>query len=172
MALLLICIALPYSAYAETSADAPSRAAEGDGVHALAPVRAPEKSLSTALFLDIAVPGGGHFYTGDTYTGVAFAALKAAGAYMIYYCYADWKYRRSLYRASRRANENIDPGHSLEFEDPEGGYMTVDDYRRGYDRAAQRFTFSILANAALYVVSAAFVWYRVAEINENAVPHV
>jgi len=170
MALLLIGIALPSSLCAETAADTPAGVLAEDGVSALAPIRAPEKSLATALLLDLAVPGGGHFYTGDTYTGVTFAALKAVGAYMIYYCYADWKYRRSLYRASRRANENIDPGHRLEFEDPAGGYMTVDDYKRGSDRAAQRFTFSILANAALYVVSAAFVWFRVAEINENEIP--
>ncbi len=170
MAFLMIGIALPSFVYAETAGDTRAGSRAEEGVSALAPMRAPEKSLATALLLDLAVPGGGHFYTGDTYTGVTFAALKVVGAYMIYYCYADWKYRRSLYRASRRANENIDPGHRLEFEDPEGGYMTVDDYRRGYDRAAQRFTFSILANAALYVVSAAFVWYRVTEINENAVP--
>ncbi|HPA74004.1 MAG TPA: hypothetical protein PKY31_17155, partial [Spirochaetota bacterium] len=70
-------------------------------------------SMPAVLLLDLAVPGGGHFYMGNEYTGYTFLALKILGAYSVYYCYHDWKYRRSLYRAARRANAEIDPDHAL-----------------------------------------------------------
>lgn len=129
-----------------------------------------EVSMANALLLDLAVPGGGHFYTGATGAGVTFATLKVIGAFAVYYCYRDWKYRRSLYRAARRANDEIDPAHRIEFEDPDGGYMSADDYEKEYDRAAQRITFAVLANAVLYSASLLSVWHRVNGLNENAIP--
>ncbi len=127
-------------------------------------------SLFKAITLDIAIPGGGHFYTGNYYQGLTFTALKLIGAYSIYYFYQEWKYSRSLYYSSRMANENLDPYHELEFRDPDGGYKTVEEYRREYDKAVQRITFAVIANAAIYITSVIFVYYDVREINERAVP--
>jgi hypothetical protein len=127
-------------------------------------------SLGTAITLDIVIPGGGHFYTGNYYQGLTFIALKLLGAYSIYYFYQDWRYSRSLYYASRRANESIDPYHELEFQDPDGGYKTVEEYRREYDKAVQRITFAIIATATIYITSVIFVYFDVKEINERAVP--
>lgn len=141
-----------------------------DGIYNLTPGGGEKVSLTEALVLDLLVPGGGHFYTGNTGLGVTFASLKVIGLWSLYYCYSDWKYRRSLYYSARDANESIDPDHRLEFEDPEGGYKTVDEYERDYDRAAQRITFSILANVLVYAASMIFTYYNVMQINENAVP--
>ncbi len=127
-------------------------------------------SLVSAITLDIVIPGGGHFYTGNYYQGLTFMALKLLGAYSIYYFYQDWRYSRSLYYASRRANESIDPYHELEFQDPDGGYKTVEEYRREYDKAVQRITFAVIATAAIYITSVIFVYFDVKEINERAVP--
>ena len=127
-------------------------------------------SLFNAITLDIVIPGGGHFYTGNYYQGLTFAALKLIGAYSIYYYYQEWQYARSLYYSSRSANESIDPYHELEFHDPDGGYKTVEEYRREYDKAVQRITFAVIANAAVYIASIIFVYYDVKEINEGAVP--
>jgi len=127
-------------------------------------------SMPAVLLLDLAVPGGGHFYMGNEYTGYTFLALKILGAYSVYYCYHDWKYRRSLYRAARRANAEIDPDHALEFEDPHGGYNTVEEYRRDYDRAAQRITFSVIANVAVYAASLVMTYQAVKKNNDDALP--
>lgn len=127
-------------------------------------------SMATALALDFFVPGGGHFYTGNMYTGYVFAGAKLFAAYLIYFSYRDWMYRKSLFRAAKRANAEIDPNHELEFEHPEGGYHTVEEFRRDYDRAAQRFTFSILGTAALYSVSLLMTYNAVHKINERRIP--
>ena len=136
----------------------------------LVPAVREEISMPALLMLDLAVPGGGHFYLGNEYAGYSFLALKVLGAYSIYYCYRDWQYRRSLYRAARRANAQIDPDHALEFEDPNGGYNTVEEFRRDYDRAAQRITFSVLANVAVYAVSLMMTYQAVKKINTESLP--
>lgn len=139
-------------------------------VRDLVPAVREEISLPAVLMLDLAVPGGGHFYLGNDYAGYSFLALKVLGAYSVYYCYRDWQYRRSLYRAARRANAQIDPDHALEFEDPNGGYNTVEEFRRDYDRAAQRITFSVLANVAVYAVSLMMTYQAVKKINTESLP--
>lgn len=136
----------------------------------LQPSRRENVSMPAVLLLDLAVPGGGHFYLGNEYAGYSFLALKALGAYTVYYCYRDWQYRRSLYRAARRANEQMDPEHALEFEDPHGGYNTVEEFRRDYDRAAQRITFSVIANVAVYAVSLMITYQAVKKINTESLP--
>ena len=146
----------------------------GDGprgeVRDLVPAVREDVSMPAVLLLDLAVPGGGHFYLGNEYAGYSFLALKVLGAYSIFYCYRDWQYRRSLYRAARRANGQIDPDHALEFEDPNGGYNTVEEFRRDYDRAAQRITFSVLANVAVYAVSLMMTCQAVKKINTESLP--
>ncbi|MCX7678153.1 MAG: hypothetical protein N2316_02945 [Spirochaetes bacterium] len=134
------------------------------------PTKLESLSLSTALVLDVVIPGGGHFYMGNVYTGYAFASLKLLFLYFIYYSYRDWEYRRSLYRSAQRANELIDPHHELEFELPEGGYNTVEDFRRDYDRAAQRITFSVVGTVAVYVISGIITYYSVEKYNAQCVP--
>lgn len=162
--------------YAANSRDAEeerrnvSAVSAGEGIYNLTPRRGEQVSLTEALVLDLLVPGGGHFYIDNTGLGVTFASLKVIGLWSLYYCYSDWKYRRSLYYSARDANESIDPDHQLQFEDPDGGYKTVDDYEKDYDRAAQRITFSILANVLIYATSMIFTYYNVMRINENAVP--
>lgn len=127
-------------------------------------------SMTTALTLDLVVPGGGHFYVGNMYTGYFFAGAKLFAAYLIYFSYRDWIYRKSLYRAAKKANAEIDPNHELEFENPGGGYSTVDEFRRDYDRAAQRITFSVLGTAALYTASLLLTYHSVKKINERRIP--
>lgn len=146
------------------------RETEKKEIDNLVPETKKRVSLCSAITLDIVVPGGGHFYTGNYYQGLTFAALKLLGAYSIYYFYQEWQYSRSLYYSSRSANENLDPDHELEFHDPDGGYKTVEEYRREYDKAVQRITFAVIANAAVYIASVIFVFYDVREINEGAVP--
>ena len=142
----------------------------GECINNLTPQGGEKVSLRKALLLDLLVPGGGHFYTGNTGFGITFASLKVIGLWSLYYCYSDWKYRRSLYYSARDANESMDPDHRLYFEDPDGGYKTVDEYERDYDRAAQRITFAVLANVLVYASSMIFTYYHVVRINENAVP--
>ncbi len=134
------------------------------------PLEGRKISMSEALLFDAVVPGGGHFYTGNNTAGYVFIGLKLFGAYLIYYTYRDWKYRESLYRSARSANEHFDPDHELEFKDPGGGYSTVEDYRRQYDRAAQRITFSVIANVAVYAVSLIMTYQAVKKINTVALP--
>lgn len=126
--------------------------------------------MATALALDLVLPGGGHFYAGNMYAGYFFAGAKLFAAYLIYFSYRDWVYRKSLYRAAKKANAEIDPNHELEFEHPEGGYNTVEEFRRDYDRAAQRITFSALGTAALYSVSLLVTYHSVKKINERHIP--
>lgn len=136
----------------------------------LTPRAGEEVSLFMALTLDVTVPGGGHFYTGDYYWGITFCALKLLSVYSVYYFYNEWQFRRSLYNASKRADEEMDPSHELEFEDPDGGYKTVEEFRREYDAAAQRITFAIVATLAVYTTSAILVYFNVKRINEKKVP--
>ena len=140
------------------------------GIENIVPEKGERLSLFNAMALDVAVPGGGHFYTGNHYWGLTFVALKLLGAYSIYYFYHDWRYRRSLYYSAKRANENIDPYHELEFDDPEGGYKTVEEYRREYDKAAQQITFAVIANVAIYAASLVLVYFNIKEINERSIP--
>ena len=127
-------------------------------------------SYFTVFALDLAVPGGGHFYINNYYLGLSFAVLKLFGLYSIYYFYNDWEYKRSLYYAAKRADESVDPNHNLEFKDPDGGYKSVKEYRRDYDRAAQNITFAVLANVVLYVSSLTFLYFNVKELNERSYP--
>jgi hypothetical protein len=127
-------------------------------------------SMTAAVAMDLAVPGGGHFYLENYYTGAVFASLKVIGAFSVYYYYRDWKLRKSLYQAARRANELIDPTHDLEFHDPGGGYKTVAEFKRDYDRAAQHITLSFIGTAAVYIVSLVMTCNNIIKINEKTVP--
>ncbi len=149
---------------------APGEDRSAAALRELEPRRRAGLSMAEALALDLAIPGGGHFYTGNMYTGGAFAALKVLGIWAVYYSFRDWQYRRSLYRAARRANAELDPGHELQFEKPGGGYSTVEDFRRDYDRAAQRTTFSVLGTAAVYAVSLIMTYQSVKKINAESIP--
>ncbi len=121
------------------------------------------------IALDI-LPGAGHFYTGHYYYGIVFATLKIAGAYSIYYYWRYWDYRRSLYRSARDANRKLDPDHDLLFDDPDGGYKTVEEMKHEYDRAAHYFTLAVIGNVVVYAASALFTWMHVREINEKSIP--
>jgi hypothetical protein len=99
-------------------------------------------STSSAMLLDI-VPGGGHFYLGNTGNGVLFALLKTGGAASSFYFYRDWQ--------SKNKDDNA-------------GSKKVSD------RAAQKFTFSVLASAAVYIVSWSKVYSDCQDINRAARP--
>lgn len=142
----------------------------GKALYDLPPRTGREISVSNALLLDVLVPGGGHFYTDELALGITFAGLKVLGAYSVYYSYKDWKYRRSLYYSARRANQEMDPEHELAYESPDGSYKTEREYKRDYDRAAQRITFSILANVLIYSASLYITYKNVEKINERALP--
>jgi len=138
-------------------------------VEQLEPREGDQLSTPAIMALDI-LPGAGHFYTGHYYHGVFFATLKVVGAYSLYYYWKYWDYRRSLYRSARDANRDMDPHHDLQFDDPDGGYKTVEEMRHEYDRAAHYFTLAVIGNVAVYVASAVFTWLHVREINENRLP--
>jgi hypothetical protein len=108
------------------------------------PVRGNEVSIPAAMSLDI-LPGGGHFYLGNYYSGAAFAVLKSAGILSGFFLYRSWQDKKSK----------------------EDGSVTR---KRVSDRAAQRFTFAVFGSAALYGIS----WYKVytdcEEINYRARP--
>ncbi len=165
---LIACITmfLGWNVWAESASDGRSE----EYLRDITPQQSEGVSMATALTLDFFVPGGGHFYTGNMYTGYFFAGAKLFAAYLIYYSYRDWMYRKSLLRAAKRANEEIDPDHELEFAHPEGGYHTVKEFQRDYDRAAQRITFSVLATATLYSVSLLMTYNAVHKINERSIP--
>lgn len=152
-------------AYAETSTGG-----DDEYVRDITPDRGEGVSMTAALVLDLVVPGGGHFYLGNMYSGYFFAGAKILAAYLVYFSYHDWVYRRSLYRAAKRANAEIDPNHELEFEDPGGEYKTVEEFRRDYDRAAQRITFSVLGSAAIYTISLLVTYHSVQKINSRRIP--
>lgn len=134
----------------------------------------PEKNesidLLSVLAIDLAVPGGGHYYINNLYSSILFAFLKVSGACSIYYYYNDWNYKRSLYYAAKRADEDIDPHHNLQFSDSDGKYRTVNDYKKRYDRAAQYITFAILTNITIYISSLIILYFKVQEINESSLP--
>jgi len=133
------------------------------------PVSTRGKSLATALVLDVVLPGGGHFYRGDYYSGTAFLLLKAAGAWSIYFYYRDWEYRASLYHAAVKADAK-DPYHDLYFIDEEGNYKSVLDYRHDYDRAAQMITFAVIANIAVYTASLITNYFLMRKERERSIP--
>ncbi len=128
----------------------------------MVPVNKSYMSLPLLLGLDLLVPGGGHFYRGSYWLGGGFVVLKAAGAYSIYHFYQKWDYRRSLYVAAKKANENLDPEHQLLFLTPDGNYRSVNDLKHSYDRAAQQITFAVVANVLLYSASLIinYVYYQ------------
>jgi hypothetical protein len=163
--LIASAIFLGWNTHAESASGEPD-----EYLRDIAPERAGGVSMATALALDLIVPGGGHFYCGNVYTGYVFAGVKLFAGYLVYYSYRDWVYRRSLYRAAKRANAEIDPNHELEFEEPGGGYNTVEEFRRDYDRAAQKITFSVLGTAAVYAVSLLMTYHSVQKINADCVP--
>jgi hypothetical protein len=141
-----------------------------DGVRDIIPQQQEKISVVEAMAVDLAIPGGGALYYKNYYFGISFAALKIAGAYLIYYSYRDWEFRRSLYYSARAANRSLDPAHELLFKVPGGGYKTVKELEHDYDRAAQRITFAAVATAAVYAASLLVTYSKVEKINESAVP--
>lgn len=128
-------------------------------------------SLLNALAFDVFIPGGGHLlYTDNYYWGIFFATMKIAGAYSIYYFYREWRYYHSLYQASKRANQEIDPAHELEFKDPQGGFKTEEEYRWEYDRSVQKLTLAVIVNIAIYVASCAVLYNSVKKYNQRTIP--
>lgn len=167
IAILLISIFFAVGVRAQTNLDNDPKTIS---MYDVEPIKSEGISLSTALLMDLIIPGGGHFYTNNIYVGYLFASLKLFSIYCIYYSYREWIYRRSLYSSAQHANEQIDPLHELEFELPEGGYNTVEEFHRDYDRAAQKITFSVLGTVVVYVVSGIVVYHNVQKINIQRIP--
>ena len=136
----------------------------------MTPQKRPGVSMPFALALDTVVPGGGHFYIGEYVWGAGFAAAKIGGACTFYYFYKEWVYKRSLYQAASKANDALDPTHYLSFKAPDGSYKAVWEYKRDYDRAAEKMAFAAIGNAAVYVFSWAMTYYHVDKINERTIP--
>jgi hypothetical protein len=139
-------------------------------VYDVLPAKEEKVSMAKVLALDLIVPGGGHYYLNNYYMGVTFGLLKVGCIYSIYYFYQDWKYRKSLYHSAKKANETLDPDHSLYFKDPDGGYTTDAGLKRGYDRAVQKITFSAIATAVVYMTSLFINYVNVSKINEKGMP--
>lgn len=136
----------------------------------LIPSETGKVSMIKVLTLDFFVPGGGHFYRGDYYFGIAFLLFKFAGAYSIYYFYKEWKYARSLYLSAKKSNELIDPDHELYFADPDGGYKTVEGFKQKYDSTVQLITLTVLANIVIYTASIIINYNYINEMNEKSYP--
>jgi hypothetical protein len=108
------------------------------------PVAQQGVSTSRAMIFDL-FPGGGHFYLENSGNGIMFALLKTGGAAASFYFYRDWK--------SKQKNEN-----------------TGADSKKASDRAAQKFTFSILGGIAVHIISWSVVYSDCQEINRSARP--
>ena len=112
-------------------------------------------SMTATLALDVALPGGGHFYRGDYLNGFIFFSLKAAGAYSVYYFTGRKETALSDYRSARRSG---------------GVEGSPEKERLRYDRAAQLVTFSFIGNLMIYFISASINYNRVMKMNENSYP--
>lgn len=122
----------------------------------IVPQTRPGKSYLKVLTIDMLVPGGGHFYLGNYYTGAAFAGLKIAGALSLYYFYNDLENKRDEYHSIQR--------------DTAADADNIEGYRREYERAHQHFAFAIIGTAAAYISSLFFNYSDIKDINERAVP--
>ena len=113
-------------------------------------------SYLKVLSIDLLVPGGGHFYLGNYYSGAVFAGLKVISVFSFYYFYNDLEKKRDDY-------------HSLQ-KDPSAGYSQIEKYRLEYERAHQHVAFAVIGTAAAYISSLIFNYSDIKIINERAIP--
>lgn len=122
------------------------------------------------IVIDLVIPGGGHFFRNNRFLGFAFAVLKVVGAFSIYYYYMDVRDRRSLYYSSMRRYEVVNVEYSLDPQQQEEMYKTVQGYKRDYDRALQHVSFSVFGNIAIYLSSLLITYLNIKKMNENSLP--
>jgi hypothetical protein len=133
------------------------------------PKRSEGISTAAALSLDL-FPGGGHLYLGDYGRAGFFGTMKIGGGGALYFFYKDWRKRQRYYRGAERIRTQLGVSTSTKIHGPDGRFRSVNAYKKEYDRAAQKMTFSVIGNTAVYAVSWIMVYGRCCDINEGTVP--
>ncbi len=106
--------------------------------------------------LDLLVPGGGHFYQENYYTGAVFASLKVLGGCALYYYFHKINVKRDVYHDSQ--------------SDPASSEKDILGNKRDYEKAHQHVAFAVLGNAALYLTSLFVSYSSLKSVNENSIP--
>ncbi len=105
---------------------------------------------------DLLIPGGGHFYQENYYTGAVFASLKVLGGCALYYYYHKINVKRDVYHDSQ--------------SDPSSSEKDILNNKRDFERAHQHVAFAVLGNAALYLTSLFVSYSSLKSVNENSIP--
>ena len=121
----------------------------------LIPSRGSGFSMMNTILLDVALPGGGHYYRGDYYNGILFMTLKLAGIYSIYYFAKEWEEAGDDYDAAKKSNLPTD---------------TLTDYERKYDRSAQYLFFAVFSSVLFYSLSIFINYKSVKKMNSVTYP--
>lgn len=113
-------------------------------------------SCLKVLSIDLLIPGGGHFYLGNYYSGALFAGLKITGAFALYYFYNDLEKKRDEY-------------HSIQ-DDSSAGKNQIEGQRREYESAHENVMFAAIGTAAVYLSSLIFNYADLKIFNERSIP--
>ena len=116
----------------------------------------PGHSYLKGLSIDLLVPGGGHFYLGNYYSGALFAGLKIIGVLSLYYYYNDLEKKRDNYNSIR--------------QDPSAGTDKIEGDKLEYERAHQHVAFAVIGTAAAYLSSLIFNYTDLKIFNEKSIP--
>ncbi|MDY6969309.1 MAG: hypothetical protein SVR08_11755 [Spirochaetota bacterium] len=127
-------------------------------------------SMVNAIVIDLILPGGGHFYTGKYYYGTGFALLKVIGGCLLYHYYDQWKEKRSDYYSSKTGDKINGNNPRILQNNGSNGSELIQKEKLDYDRSAQNLTFTVIANAALYLSSLFLTYSSVKKINESSIP--
>ncbi len=114
------------------------------------------QSYLKVMSIDLLVPGGGHFYLGNYYSGAAFAGLKLAGIFSLYYFYNELGEKRDGYHSAQA--------------DPSAGDNQIERHKREYERAHQHTAFAVIGTAAVYISSLIFNYSDISLFNDRAIP--
>jgi hypothetical protein len=126
-------------------------------------------STAEAMMLDF-IPGGGHFYTDHYMSGSIFAVAKIGAFFTSWLFYDYWQRASDNYRNAVKISASLGVSNDTLIPGPDGEMRSVSSYRSEYYRSAQFFTFSVVANVALWAASWLMVWNYCDEHNRNAVP--
>ena len=127
-------------------------------------------SMAAAITLDLAVPGGGHFYLGNIGYGIGFLLLKCTTIYFIYHFFREYDRSREAYYSARMLYQVYGPGQFPLLPDRNGNLKTLTQIEKMYDISAQMILFTVAINILVYTVSALLCYFDVKEINEQEIP--
>lgn len=125
---------------------------ENNKIYNLTPQKNKETSLIKTLSLDILLPGGGHFYNEEYFSGGSFAALKLIGAFSIYYF-------------NKKMNKAKD-----EYIYKKNNNLSYNSNKHLYERNTRFYTFSIAFELIVYATSLFINYNKIQELNEKSIP--